>query len=100
MAECRSVGLDVVRSVAILLVLFSHSLNNISFWFGCIPPARALYSGDLGVPLFFALSGLLICRAALLFRWVKQPIRRLRPRQSSGPAAPSTARILTAAVNG
>ena len=65
MAEGRNIGLDVVRSAAILLVLFSHYINNISFWFGYAPPARAFYSGDLGVDLFFALSGLLIGRILL-----------------------------------
>ncbi len=35
--------------LAVLLALFSHHTNNISFWFGCAPPAGVLYGGDLGV---------------------------------------------------
>ena len=64
MAE-RRVGLDVVRSLAILLVVFSHYVRNVSFWFGAAPPDRVYWSGDLGVDLFFALSGFLIGRILL-----------------------------------
>lgn len=53
----RSYGLDVIRAVAILLVVSCHSLNFIP------KPNSKLYyygSGFLGVELFFVLSGYLI----------------------------------------
>jgi len=61
----RAIGLDIVRSIAILLVMVSHYTNNVSFWFGIKPSNRVFFSGDLGVELFFALSGFLIGRILL-----------------------------------
>src|ERR1700744_4520851 len=58
-------GLDLFRSVAILLVLFAHYTNNISFWMGYAPPWKVFFSGDVGVDLFFVLSGFLIGRLLL-----------------------------------
>ena len=51
-------GLDLVRSAAILLVLYAHA----SDWFvaGGTETVRATYLGAVGVELFFALSGFLI----------------------------------------
>ncbi|MDA8021179.1 MAG: acyltransferase, partial [Thermoanaerobaculia bacterium] len=61
LAEARSLrrnfGLDIVRAIAILLVLSCHSLNFVP------PPHSKLYyygGGFLGVELFFVLSGYLI----------------------------------------
>ena len=51
-------GLDLVRSAAILLVLYSHAAD----WFvaGAQETTRATSLGAVGVELFFALSGFLI----------------------------------------
>lgn len=62
----RDAWLDVVRSLAILLVLVSHSLR---FLGEIVPESRRLvYAGFIGVELFFVLSGFLIggllCRLA------------------------------------
>lgn len=59
----RNLGLDFVRSVAILLVVFSHGLQFMGDW-----PARlgldggkfGFSTGVLGVEIFFCLSGFLI----------------------------------------
>ena len=59
-AHARNFGLDIIRAAAILLVMVSHWSNNILFWFGIKPDGRIFFSGDLGVELFFALSGFLI----------------------------------------
>ena len=56
----RILGLDVLRGLAILLVMVAHYTNNISFWYGLTPPPAVFFTGDLGVDLFFALSGFLI----------------------------------------
>jgi peptidoglycan/LPS O-acetylase OafA/YrhL len=64
-ADHRSIGLDVIRSIAIILVLISHYTNNMSFWLHIQPSQRIFFSGDLGVELFFALSGFLIGRILL-----------------------------------
>jgi peptidoglycan/LPS O-acetylase OafA/YrhL len=61
----RNLGLDLVRSIAILLVMFSHYCNNLLYWFGIKPDPRVFFAGDLGVELFFALSGFLIGRILL-----------------------------------
>lgn len=58
--KSHSLGLDLVRATAILLVLLAHWSNNISFWFGRTADVRLAFSGELGVSLFFALSGFLI----------------------------------------
>ena len=64
-AGARSLGLDLMRAVAILLVLLSHYGNNLTAWFHRVPPSRLFFAGDLGVELFFALSGFLIGRILL-----------------------------------
>lgn len=61
----RRFGLDLLRAVAILLVMLSHYANNLSAWFRLPPPYRLFFAGDLGVELFFALSGFLIGRILL-----------------------------------
>jgi len=58
----RVLGLDVLRALAILLVIAAHYANNMSFWYGLRPPQGVFFCGDLGVDLFFALSGFLIGR--------------------------------------
>ena len=58
----RYLGLDVLRSAAILMVLASHWSAHIGFWFNIPVPQAADVLGDEGVELFFALSGFLIGR--------------------------------------
>ena len=54
----RNFGLDVLRALAIILVLLSHSRF---IWVGSVPEAKYLQLGGFwGVELFFVLSGLLI----------------------------------------
>ena len=56
----RNLGLDLVRAMALLLVLLSHGSNVfLSFW-GRQPPDFVALSGVFGVELFFVLSGFLI----------------------------------------
>ena len=64
-AASRQFGLDLLRAIAILLVMVSHYANNVSAWFHLSPPPRLFFAGDLGVELFFALSGFLIGRILL-----------------------------------
>ena len=61
----RVLGLDMLRSLAIVLVLVSHFANSVSIWYGLAPPRTVILLGDLGVELFFALSGFLIGRILL-----------------------------------
>lgn len=61
----RNFGLDLLRAGAILLVMISHYANNVSLWFGWPVAHRIFFAGDLGVELFFALSGFLIGRILL-----------------------------------
>lgn len=66
----RNVGLDVCRSVAILMVLACHSLI---FFYGGSPRLLPwIYLLGLGVDIFFALSGFLI-GGALIRDVVEQP---------------------------
>jgi peptidoglycan/LPS O-acetylase OafA/YrhL len=58
----RNLGLDAMRAAAILLVMIAHWSNNISIWFGAKPDPRVFFTADLGIDLFFALSGYLIGR--------------------------------------
>jgi peptidoglycan/LPS O-acetylase OafA/YrhL len=58
----RVLGLDIVRSVAIILVMVSHWANNLGVWYGVTVPQDVFFSGEIGVDLFFALSGFLIGR--------------------------------------
>lgn len=59
----RNFGLDLLRSAAILLVLFNHCVN----YFLTFPKSTLLgdIAGILGVELFFVLSGFLIGRIIL-----------------------------------
>ena len=61
----RSFGLDLMRAVAVLLVMFSHWANNIGIWYGYKASAKLFFAGDVGVDTFFALSGFLIGRILL-----------------------------------
>jgi len=56
--KLRNFGLDIFRALAILLVIFNHSINYFNLF-----PHSSLYgeiSGIYGVELFFVLSGYLI----------------------------------------
>jgi peptidoglycan/LPS O-acetylase OafA/YrhL len=64
-ARERFIGLDILRSLAILLVIASHWANNMAFWYGIRTPQQIFFLGDLGVDLFFALSSFLIGRILL-----------------------------------
>ena len=78
-----------MRSIAVLLVMVSHYINNFSYWLGASPPHALFYAGDLGVALFFGLSGFLIggilldiiaeggSGQALLRFWVRRWMRTL-----------------------
>ncbi len=61
----RVLGLDLLRSMAIMLVLISHWSGHFGYWLGVPMPPLADFLGDLGVDLFFALSGFLIGRILL-----------------------------------
>jgi peptidoglycan/LPS O-acetylase OafA/YrhL len=58
----RSPGLDLVRSIAILMVLVSHCGEIFGTWFGYHLPMAISKAGSFGVELFFVLSGFLIGR--------------------------------------
>ncbi len=64
----RSDGLDVVRSVAILMVLVAHCGGTFTWWSDVRTPAYIEVWGFFGVELFFVLSGFLIGR--LLIRMI------------------------------
>lgn len=63
--ERRNLGLDVVRSVAILMVLLAHEGDIFCSWMGWVPPLATTVAGLFGVELFFVLSGFLIGRLLL-----------------------------------
>lgn len=63
--DSRLPGLDLLRACAILLVLFSHWLSHFSSWFSLGIPGTIDVAGDIGVEIFFALSGFLIGRILL-----------------------------------
>jgi peptidoglycan/LPS O-acetylase OafA/YrhL len=69
MAADRGFGLDLVRALAILLVLFAHDAAFLGAWLGFPVPLAVSLAGMFGVELFFVLSGLLIGR--LLFDLVE-----------------------------
>ena len=56
----RSLGLDIVRSAAILMVLLSHCGDMFDLWTGTSPWFYRSVAGFYGVELFFVLSGYLI----------------------------------------
>jgi peptidoglycan/LPS O-acetylase OafA/YrhL len=58
----RNFGLDLLRAVAILMVLASHWTCHFGYWLGLHVPEAADILGDIGVELFFVLSGFLIGR--------------------------------------
>jgi peptidoglycan/LPS O-acetylase OafA/YrhL len=58
----RVLGLDLLRAGAVLMVLTSHWAAHMGAWFGLRVPAAFDTLGDIGVELFFALSGFLIGR--------------------------------------
>jgi peptidoglycan/LPS O-acetylase OafA/YrhL len=59
----RSDGLDLVRSIAIMMVLVSHCGESFCYWYGVPAPAFLVSIwGFYGVELFFVLSGFLIGR--------------------------------------
>lgn len=64
-AHRRIIGLDVLRAGAILLVLVCHWTGHFGYWAGLAVPPAVEFLGDLGVGLFFALSGFLIGRILL-----------------------------------
>ncbi len=57
----RIFGLDIIRAVAIMLVVFSHALWIVPGVKGLIPDMLRL-AGVMGVEIFFVLSGFLIGR--------------------------------------
>jgi peptidoglycan/LPS O-acetylase OafA/YrhL len=62
-ARARSLirGLDGLRAVAVLLVIAVHTAGSVGLPWGVLGPLDlVVYSGQLGVDLFFALSGFLI----------------------------------------
>lgn len=61
MAKQRIFGLDIMRAVAILLVVFSHALWIVPGSKGLITDILSL-AGVIGVEIFFVLSGFLIGR--------------------------------------
>lgn len=65
----RHFGLDLVRAIAILLVMLSHYSNNLLYWFNINGDRRAFFAGTLGVELFFVLSGFLIGQILLDIAW-------------------------------
>ena len=64
-SRARNFGLDLVRATAILLVMVSHWANNFSHWIGVQVDWRVFFAGEVGVDLFFVLSGFLIGRILL-----------------------------------
>jgi peptidoglycan/LPS O-acetylase OafA/YrhL len=62
----RNLGLDVVRSIAILMVMACHYGNAFLYWLGVPNPEYyGAAPGFYGVELFFVLSGFLIGRILL-----------------------------------
>ncbi len=66
----RNIGLDIARSIAILLVLFSHTLW-ISDHYPKVVAAAMQLSGTAGVEVFFIISGFLIGK--IVWREIVKP---------------------------
>src|SRR5471032_3611107 len=68
-AEKRGAGrlpsLDGLRAVAILMVLVSHCQYAAGFPTGRFPLAFVFFDGELGVRIFFVISGFIITRLLL-----------------------------------
>jgi peptidoglycan/LPS O-acetylase OafA/YrhL len=62
----RNPGLDGLRVIAALAVLVTHVGGQTGFEFTGTPASWIVNRGDVGVPIFFALSGLLLYR-----RWAR-----------------------------
>ena len=58
----RSLGLDLLRAIAVMMVLTSHWTSHLGYWFDARLPPVVDIIGDIGVEIFFALSGFLIGR--------------------------------------
>src|SRR5690349_14758666 len=65
----RNLGLDLLRALAIVLVLTSHFGDTFASLYGGVSPHYVSISGMFGVELFFVLSGFLI--GNLLLRIVR-----------------------------
>ncbi len=72
--------LDGLRAIAVLQVLWVH-LPPLTFGAGGRAVARVLGPGDLGVDLFFVLSGFLITRILLVDRGAGVPLRHFLARR-------------------
>ncbi len=70
----RNLGLDLIRALAILLVLVSHFGDIFASFYGARSPHYVSIAGMFGVELFFVLSGFLI--GTLLLRIVRTPPTR------------------------
>ncbi|MDB6138321.1 MAG: acyltransferase, partial [Verrucomicrobiaceae bacterium] len=61
----RLISLDLLRAVAIILTVLHHCMGHLDFG-PYAPPRSGLFlgithAGWIGVPMFFVLSGFLIC---------------------------------------
>lgn len=65
MDEKRLVFLDVLRGVAVILVVYYHYTDRVPFEFlnASGPASIPFYSGKIGVYIFFVLSGILIAKS-------------------------------------
>ncbi|MCH7785638.1 MAG: acyltransferase, partial [Bacteroidetes bacterium] len=66
----RNVGLDIARTLAILLVLFAHT-KWISDRYPVVVDSAMQLSGTIGVEVFFMISGFLIGK--IILREIKDP---------------------------
>ena len=74
----RNAGLDLIRSIAILLVLYGHGLQIIGNYINqFLVNTTTFYSGFFGVELFFVLSGFLIGTIFLKSYFFKNKVKGL-----------------------